>query len=229
MRIIGLIGGMSWESTVSYYKIINNVVKQQLGGLHSARCILYSVDFQEIEECQKEGRWQDSAEILGHAAKSLEAGGADFIVICTNTMHKVADAIGKQVKIPILHIGDATADVILDKGIRRIGLLGTAYTMEQDFYIERLRKKGLDVIIPGKDARHEINRVIFEELCLGEIRDESRDYFLECIRSLASQGAEGVILGCTEIGLLVQQDDTDVLLFDTAEIHAENAALYALS
>ena len=229
MLTIGMIGGMSWESSASYYKIINNVIKQRLGGLHSAKCILYSVDFQEIEICQKEGRWEDSAVILGEAGRSLERAGADFIVLCTNTMHKVADAIEEQLNIPFLHIADATAEVILKQGIRRIGLLGTAYTMEQEFYVERLRKKGIDVQIPAEPQRKEINRIIFEELCLGRIEPSSRKFFLNTIEALASSGVGGVILGCTEIGLLIRQSDTDILLFDTAEIHAERAAFYALA
>ncbi len=228
MRTIGLIGGMSWESTTSYYQIINIVVKERLGGLHSAKCVLYSVDFHEIEKCQSEGRWDDGAAILGEAGLALERAGADFVVICTNTMHKVATHVEAMLGIPLLHIADATARVILDSGMSRVGLLGTAYTMEQEFYAERLRDGGLEVLVPEAAERTEINRVIYEELCLGSIVPDSRLNFLDSVNSLASRGAQGVILGCTEIGLLIGQSDTSVPLFDTARIHAESAALYAL-
>ena len=228
MRTIGLIGGMSWESTVSYYKIVNTVVKERLGGLHSARCILYSVDFQELEECLREGDWDRITDILSEAGHTLERAGAEFAVICTNTMHNVARRIEQRLSIPLLHIADATADVILARGIRRVGLLGTAYTMEKDFYTGRLRERGIDPLVPEADARGELNRIIFEELCLGTVLPESRVKLLADINALAARGAEGVILGCTELGMLVIQDDTSVPLFDTADIHARSAALRAL-
>lgn len=228
MKTIGLIGGMSWESTLTYYKIINETVKEQLGGLNSAKCLLYSVNFQEIEECQSTGNWEKSGEILGNIAKNLEGAGADFIVICTNTMHKVVDIISKQIKIPILHIADATAEVILSKGIDEIVLLGTKYTMEQDFYKSRLIAKGIKVIIPEKEDIEFVNKVIYEELCLGIINDSSKKRFLEIVEKLTANGKRGVILGCTEIGLLIKQEDTNSQLFDTALIHAEKAGLYAI-
>ena len=228
MKTIGLIGGMSWESTVSYYQTINTRVKEQLGGLHSAKCALYSVDFQEIEACQKEGRWDDSAKILAEAARSVERAGADFALICTNTMHKVFDQVQAAVSIPLLHIAEATAGVVLKQGLERIGLLGTAYTMEQDFYKAKLQQAGIEVIIPEADERREISRVIYEELCLGIIRKESRDYYVRVVESLSGRGAQGVIMGCTEIGLLLSPEYTDVPLFDTAEIHASSAAQRAM-
>ena len=228
MQTMGLIGGMSWESTVSYYKIINTVVKERLGGLHSARCVLYSVDFQELEECLREGNWDRIADILGEAGRTLERAGAEFAVICTNTMHNVARQVEQRLSIPLLHIADATADVILARGLRRVGLLGTAYTMEKDFYTGRLRERGLDALTPGADDRAELNRIIFEELCLGRVLPGSRAKLMADIDALAAQGAEGVILGCTELGMLVTQDDTAVPLFDTADIHARSAALRAL-
>ena len=216
MKIIGLIGGMSWESTVTYYQIINEVIKDKLGGLHSAKCILYSVDFEEIEECQKNGDWDRSAEILGKVALSLEKAGADFIVICTNTMHKVVSGVEKYIKLPILHIAEMTAIELKKAGIRKIGLLGTKYTMQQDFYKQILIDNGIEVVIPNSKDIEIVNSVIFNELCLGKIKKESKD------------GVEGIILGCTEIGLLVKQEDTDIPLFDTTSIHATSAALYAI-
>ena len=228
MKIIGLIGGMSWESTVTYYKIINETVKEKLGGLHSAKCILYSVDFQEIEECQANGNWEKSGEILGEAAYNLEKAGADFIVICTNTMHKVVNQIKEKISIPILHIAEMTAEKILEKGLKNIALLGTKYTMEQDFYKSKLIEKGINVIIPDKNDIEIINEVIYDELCLGTINSDSKKKFLEIVDKLRSKGAEGIILGCTEIGLLIKNEDTDVPLFDTAIIHAEQAAIYSI-
>lgn len=228
MRTIGLIGGMSWESTVSYYRIINTVVKEQLGGLHSAQCILYSVNFQEIEECQAAGQWDKSAAILRDAAQSLERAGADFIVICTNTMHKVADQVCGGIGIPLLHIAEETARELTRAGIARVGLLGTKYTMEQDFYKEKILEKGLEVLIPEAGDRAGVNRVIYEELCLGNIRPDSRRFFQSVMAGLAERGAQGIILGCTEIALLVRPEDSPVPLFDTAEIHARSAALRAL-
>ena len=228
LKTIGLIGGMSWESTVTYYKIINETVKERLGGLHSAKCILYSVDFQEIEECQANGNWEKSGEILGEAAYNLEKVGADFIVICTNTMHKVVNQIKEKISIPILHIAEMTAEKILEKGLKNIALLGTKYTMEQDFYKSKLIEKGINVIIPDKNDIEIINEVIYDELCLGTINSDSKKKFLEIVDKLRNKGAEGIILGCTEIGLLIKNEDTDVPLFDTAIIHAEQAAIYSI-
>ena len=228
LKTIGLIGGMSWESTVTYYKIINEVIKEKLGGLHSAKCVLYSLDFQEIEECQANGNWQKSGEILGEAANNLEKAGADFIVICTNTMHKVVNQIKEKISIPILHIAEMTAEKILEKGLKNIALLGTKYTMEQDFYKSKLIEKGINVIIPDKNDIEIINEVIYDELCLGIINSNSKKKFLEIVDKLRNKGAEGIILGCTEIGLLIKNEDTDVPLFDTAIIHAEQAAMYSI-
>ena len=228
MKVIGLIGGMSWESTVTYYKIINETVKERLDGLHSAKCVLYSVDFQEIEECQANGDWEKSGEILGEAAYNLEKAGANFIVICTNTMHKVINQIEEKISIPILHIAEMTAEKILEKKIKNIALLGTKYTMEQNFYKEKLIEKGINVIIPDKDGIKSINDIIYDELCLGIINPESKTKYLEIIKKLEKEGAEGVILGCTEIGMLVKEGDTDIPLFDTAVIHAEQAAIYSI-
>ena len=228
MKVIGLIGGMSWESTVTYYKIINETVKERLDGLHSAKCVLYSVDFQEIEECQANGDWEKSGEILGEAAYNLEKAGADFIVICTNTMHKVINQIKEKISIPILHIAEMTAEKILERKIKNIALLGTKYTMEQNFYKEKLIEKGINVIIPDKDGIKSINDIIYEELCLGIINPESKTKYLEIIKKLEKEGAEGVILGCTEIGMLVKEGDTDIPLFDTSVIHAEQAAIYSI-
>ncbi len=228
LKTIGLIGGMSWESTVTYYKIINETVKEKLGRLHSAKCILYSVDFQEIEECQANGNWEKSGEILGEAAYNLEKAGADFIVICTNTMHKVVNQIKEKISVPILHIAEMTAEKILEKGLKNIALLGTKYTMEQDFYKSKLIEKGINVIIPDKNDIETINEVIYDELCLGTINFNSKKKFLEIVDKLRSKGAEGIILGCTEIGLIIKNEDTDVPLFDTAIIHAEQAAMYSI-
>ena len=228
LKTIGLIGGMSWESTVTYYKIINETVKEKLGGLHSAKCILYSVDFQEIEECQANGNWEKSGEILGEAAYNLEKAGADFIVICTNTMHKVVNQIKEKISIPILHIAEMTAEKILEKGLKNIALLGTKYTMEQDFYKSKLIEKGINVIIPDKNDIEIINKVIYDELCLGIINSNSKKKFLEIVDKLRNKEAEGIILVCIEIGLLIKNEDTDVPLFDTAIIHAEQAAMYSI-
>jgi len=229
VKVIGLIGGMSWESTVPYYCSINEGVKRRLGGLHSARIVLYSVDFHDIEKPQHAGRWDEAGEILGAAARALAAAGADFIVVCTNTMHKVVGAIESAVTIPVLHIADATAAGIRRAGLRRVGLLATRFTMEQDFYRGRLERNGLAVIVPDADERAEIHRVIYDELCLGAIRDGSRETFRTIMANLVARGAEGLILGCTEIGLLVGADDTTVPVFDTARIHAEDAVDWALS
>ncbi|MGB4303418.1 MAG: aspartate/glutamate racemase family protein [Syntrophomonadaceae bacterium] len=228
MKTIGLIGGMSWESTVTYYQIINTVVKEQLGGFHSARCLLYSVDFHEIETCQSNRDWDKSAAILADAAQRLERGGADFLVICTNTMHKVADIVQEAVSIPLLHIAEATAQELVKGDVDKVGLLGTKYTMEQDFYKTKLQEAGIEVLIPEEEDRNTVNHIIYQELCLGIITDPSKQSLLAIINKLVDKGAQGIILGCTEIGLLVQQPDTHVPLFDTALIHAQKAALHAL-
>ncbi|QDS36621.1 aspartate/glutamate racemase family protein [Brevibacillus brevis] len=228
MKIMGLIGGMSWESSAEYYRIINQEVKRRLGGLHSASCLLYSVDFEEIERYQSEGNWKQAGEKLGDVARSLEKGGADFIVICTNTMHKVIGDIQKKISIPILHIADATAIKIKEQGIGSVGLLGTKYTMEQDFYKSRLESNGINVIIPNDHERENVNKIIYEELCLGKIQQASREYYKKVIQGLIDAGAEGIILGCTEIGLLIKQEDSDVPLFDTTNIHALEAVNMSL-
>ncbi|GGP08472.1 aspartate/glutamate racemase family protein [Oceanobacillus neutriphilus] len=228
MKTIGLIGGMSWESSAEYYRIINEEVKNKLGGLHSAKCLLYSVDFEEIERFQAAGRWDEAGKQLGEAAYSLEKAGADFIVICTNTMHKVVKDIEARISIPVLHIADATTSQITKSNLRMVGLLGTKYTMEQDFYKARIESNGINILIPDHSEREGINRIIFEELCLGNIQQASRDYYKEVIKGLIDQGAEGIILGCTEIGLLVKQEDSEVPLFDTAEIHAIESVRNAL-
>lgn len=228
MKTIGLLGGMSWESTIPYYRIINEEVKNRLGGLHSAKIILYSVEFAEIEKCQSSGNWDESGEILGQAAKGIEAAGADFILICTNTMHKVAAQISSKIQIPLIHIADATADELEKSHIRRVGLLGTKYTMTQDFYKKRLTDRGMEVLIPDDAAVEVINSIIFDELCVGEIREASRRKFQDAAKRLAEQGAEGVILGCTEIGLLLRQSDVSIPVFDTTVIHAKRAVEIAL-
>lgn len=228
MKTIGLIGGMSWESTIPYYKIINEEVKRRLGGLHSAKIVLYSVEFDEIERCQSSGDWEKSGDILGRAAQGMEAAGADFLLICTNTMHKVAPQVASMVHIPIVHIADATADKLEKNHIRRVGLLGTKYTMTQDFYKQILIDRGIEVVIPDEPDIETVNDVIFHELCLGELKDESRRQFQRIIDSLKGKGAEGVILGCTEIGMLIQQSDSSLPVFDTTLIHAKRAAELAL-
>lgn len=229
MKTIGLIGGMSWESSIEYYRIINEGVRDRLGGVHSAKSLMISVDFAEIEFLQHEGRWEEAACKMIEAAQSLEKGGADFIVLCTNTMHKSAGEIQAVVRIPFLHIADATAQKVADTGIHRIGLLGTRFTMEEDFYKGRLEDKfGLEVIIPHAAEREIIHRVIYEELVVGRIEPKSKAQYLAIIEGMVERGAEGVILGCTEIGLLVQQPDCAVPLFDTTRIHAEAAVELAL-
>ena len=230
MKTIGLLGGMSWESTVGYYRAINESVKQIRGGLHSAKIVLYSVDFEPIEKLQHKGDWEGTATILSKAALNIQSAGADFLLICTNTMHKVAPQIEKAIEIPLLHIADATAEVLVAEGITKVGLLGTAFTMEQDFYKERLSKQyGLNVIVPNQVDRKIVHKVIYQELCLGKIQTDSKIEYLRIIDSLANQGAEAVILGCTEIGLLVSQVDTKVKLIDTTAIHAQKAVEYAIS
>ena len=228
MRTIGLIGGMSWESTIPYYRIINEEVKEKMGGLHSAKIILYSVEFDEIEKCQSENRWEESGEILGKAAQALETAGADFILICTNTMHKVAPQIASMIKVPIIHIADATADELDKARIKRVGLLGTKYTMTQDFYKKRLVDRGIDVLIPEEREIETVNSIIFNELCVGTITEESRKKFQDIIEKLKEKGADGVILGCTEIGLLISQSDVSIPVFDTTVIHAKRAAKIAM-
>ena len=228
MKTIGLIGGMSWESTVPYYRIINECIKDALGGLHSAKIALYSVEFDEIERCQSEGRWEDAGNILADAARGLEQCGADLILICTNTMHKVYDQVQTAVNVPLLHIADATGDALREAGIRKVGLLGTRYTMQQDFYKGRLAAAGFEVAVPSDAYIEELNRIIFEELCVGEIREDSRAYFAQAIEDLKAQGCEAVILGCTEIGLLVRAEDSALPVFDTTVIHAQAAAKRAL-
>ena len=224
MKTIGLIGGMSWESTVTYYQIINETVRDGLGGLHSAKILLYSVDFAEIEECQAKEEWERSGEILADAAMRLESAGADFIVICTNTMHKVVNQIQAKIRIPIVHIADATAEALLQAGITKTALLGTKYTMTQDFYKDRLVQKGISVVIPNEKEIEKVNDVIYNELCLGIVSDESREDYIRVIERLKEEGAQAVILGCTEIGLLISQSDSVLPVFDTTQIHAKAAA-----
>jgi aspartate racemase len=229
MKTIGLLGGMSWESTVGYYRAINEGVKNSLGGLHSAKIILHSVDFDPIEKLQHKGDWESTAKILSEAALSVQAAGADFLLICTNTMHKVAPEIEKAIQIPLLHIADATAELLINKGIQTVGLLGTAFTMEHDFYKGRLTEKyGLKVLVPDNEDRNIVHNVIYQELCLGQRIESSKAEYLRIIEHLSKQGAEAVILGCTEIGMLVKQTDTPVKLYDTTAIHAAKAVEYAI-
>lgn len=229
MKTIGLLGGMSWESTQTYYRLINEGVKDRLGGLHSAKLVLFSVDFAEIEALQHKGDWPATADILSGAALSVQKAGADFLVIGTNTMHKVAPEIEQAVGIPLLHIADATAQVLKKDGVTRVGLLGTRFTMEQAFYRDRLEAAGIDVLTPDEIQRDQVHRVIYEELCQGKISAESRSAYLDIVASLSGRGAQAVILGCTEIGLLIKQADTGVPLYDTTEIHAACAVEMALS
>ncbi len=229
MQTIGLIGGMSWESSAEYYRIINQETNRRLGGAHSAQCLMFSFDFDEIKHLQHAGDWDRLAESMKEAALRLERGGADFIVVCTNTMHRLADAISSAVNIPLLHIADPTADRIKASGFRRIGLLGTAFTMEQDFYKGRLQEHhGLDVIVPDEDDRRVVHEIIYKELIFGQVRPESRQVYREIIARLIERGAEGIILGCTEIMLLVKDEDSAVPLFDTTTIHAVAAVDRAL-
>ncbi len=230
MKTIGLIGGMSWESTASYYRLINEQVQQRLGGLHSARILLYSLDFAPIERMQAEGDWDGAGMVLAHAARALEAGGADFLLVCANTMHKVAPAIEAAVHLPLLHIADPTAEAVTRAGYARVGLLGTRFTMEDNFYIDRLRERhGLDVLVPDQAEREVIHRVIYDELCLGHLVDASRDAYRQIIARLVERGAEAIILGCTEIALLVHASDASVPLFDTTDLHARAAVDQALA
>lgn len=223
MKTIGLLGGMSWESTVEYYRLINEEIKSRMGGLHSAKCLLYSVDFGEIEHYIRTSQWDEIAVILIKAAKDLETGGADFILLCTNTMHKLYEQIQHEINIELLHIADATAEKVLEKNIKKIGLLGTRPTMEHDFYKSRLEQKGIQILIPSEKDREIVHKVIFDELCLGKINLESKNEYQRIIAELTTMGAEGVILGCTEIPLLINSEDSSVPLFDTTYIHAMKA------
>jgi aspartate racemase len=230
VKTIGLIAGMSWESSIEYYRIINETAKAKLGGLHSAKSIMYSVDFGEIEPLQSQGRWEEAAQLMAAAGQSLERAGADFVILCTNTMHKLADEIQRNIRIPLLHIADATAQKIKAAGFRKIGLLGTRFTMEQDFYKGRLIDNyRLEVFTPDSREREIIHRVIYDELCQGIVTQESREKYLTIMENLVQAGAEGIILGCTEIELLVHDGDSPVPLFPTAKIHAIAAVEYALA
>ncbi|MFK0234957.1 aspartate/glutamate racemase family protein [Streptomyces vinaceus] len=229
MKTIGLLGGMSWESTAEYYRLLNELTRNRLGGLHSARCVLYSVDFADIERLQAEGRWAEAGEVLAEAAQRLEAAGADLVLICTNTMHKVADRVQDALSVPLLHLADATADAVKRAGLTHVGLLGTAFTMEQEFYRGRLAASGLEVRVPDAGGRALVHRVIYEELCRGVVREESRASYQDVIQRLVADGAQGIILGCTEIELLVGAGDSPVPVFPTARIHAEAAVEAALS
>jgi len=228
MKTIGLIGGMSWESTAEYYRIINEAVKERLGGFHSAKIVMYSVDFKEIRELQLEARWDEATNLMIDAARRVERGGADFVLICTNTMHKMAEEVEASISIPLLHIADVTAERIISSGLKKVGLLGTAFTMEQDFYKGRLIDKyGLEVVIPSQIERKVVDNIIFNELCLGEIKDSSREQIKTIMGNLVDDGAQGIILGCTELPSLIKQKDCSVPLFDTTAIHAKAAAEYA--
>jgi len=230
MKTIGLLGGMSWESTASYYKALNEGVKSRLGGLNSAKVVLFSVNFDKIEKLQHQGKWDETAVLLSDAAKSVEKAGADFLMICTNTMHKVVPEIESRISIPVLHIADATANVLQADGIEKVGLLGTRFTMEQDFYKGRLTDKfGMDVVVPSSEDQETVHTIIYDELCKGVIKEGSKQQYLAIIDKLYAEGAQAVILGCTEIALLVNQQDTQVPLYDTTEIHAKQGVEYALS
>jgi aspartate racemase len=228
MRTIGLLGGMSWESTAEYYRLANTIVGRRLGGLHSARLLLASVDFAEIEELQRGGDWDRAGKVLAEAARSVQAGGADLLLLCTNTMHIVADAVAAAVEIPLLHIGDVTAAALRAAGVRKPGLLGTAFTMEQPFYRDHLAAHGFDVLVPGAADRALVHRVIYEELCRGVVREESRAAYRAVIERLAAEGADGIVLGCTEIELLVGPEDSPVPVFPTTRLHVEAALDRAL-
>lgn len=228
MRTIGLIGGMSWESSIEYYRLINQQVRTRLGRLRSAQLLMYSVDFGPIEQAQHLGRWCDAGAILADAAGRLESGGADCVVLCTNTMHKVAEQIQQAIGIPFLHIADPTAQAALEAGVTTVGLLGTSFTMEQDFLKDRLKTMGLNVLVPDADDRRVVHRIIYDELCMGVINETSRLSFQHVIESLAAQGAQAVILGCSEIGLLIKPEHSRLPLFDTTELHARAAVTFAL-
>ncbi len=228
MKTIGLIGGMSWESTVTYYQLLNEAVKQRLGGLHSAKVLLYSVDFFEVEALMSRGEWDKAADLLGGVAERLERAGADFVLICTNTLHKVAPEVQKRISVPLVHIAEAAAEELLAKGISRVGLLGTKYTMTQAFYRDKLESCGLTVIIPEPEDIELVNRVIFDELCLGVVKADSKAEYLRVIAEMQRSGAEAILLGCTELGLIVSQEDVSLPLFDTTVIHANKAAALVL-
>ena len=229
MKTIGLIGGMSWESTAEYYQIINETVQERLGRLQSARIVMYSVDFEDVEQLQHEGKWDEAATLMIDAAKRVEGAGADFVLICTNTMHKMANEVAASINIPLLHIADATAERIVSSGSKKIALLGTKFTMEQDFYKDRLAKRNkLDVLIPDETSRQVIHDIIYKELCLGKTRNSSREQLKAILQNFIDDGAQGIILGCTELPLLMKQYDRTVPLFDTAKIHAHAAVEYAL-
>lgn len=229
MRTLGLLGGMSWESTVPYYRYVNETVRARLGGLHSAKLVLFSVDFAEIERLQHSGNWNAAGRVLADAAQALERAGAEALVLCTNTMHRVLDIVEPAIRMPVIHIADATARRVLAAGISKVGLLATRFTMEHDFYRGRLETNGLDVLVPNADERAEIHRIIYDELCLGVINEDSRETYRTIMANLVARGAEGLILGCTEIGLLVGANDTSVPVFDTTRIHAEAAVDWALA
>jgi aspartate racemase len=229
MKTMGMIGGMSWESSLEYYRIVNETVKERLGGFHSCRCILFSMDFEEVEKLQHQGDWDALTRLMVNSAQRLERAGADFIVICTNTMHKMADEVQSAIGVPVLHIVDVTAEAIKHIGQTRVGLLGTRFTMEQDFYKGRLKDKhGLEVLIPGEEEREAVHSILYSELCLGEIKEQSRGKFKSVIQNLVDRGAQGIILGCTEIPLIVSQDDYDIPLYDTTTLHAQAAVDFAL-
>lgn len=229
MKTIGLIGGMSWESTLEYYKMINETTKEKLGGFHSAKCLLYSVDFHEIELLQHENKWEELTDIMVEAAEKLKRGGADFILICTNTMHKMADDIQNRVGIKVLHIAEVTGEKVIQKGMKKVGLLGTKFTMEQDFYKNVLKDKfNIEVVIPEENEREIVHNVIYQQLCKGIINEASKQEYIKIINNLTNKGAEGIVLGCTEIPLLIKQEDVSIPVFDTTKIHAVSAVEFAL-
>ena len=229
MKTIGLIGGMSWEASIEYYRIINEVTREKLGGLHSAKSVMVSVDFAPVEEMQKNVQWDEATDVMVNTANQVVSGGADFIVIATNTMHKMADDVQENINIPLLHIADVTAEKIIEIGLNRVALLGTKFTMEEDFYKGRVKNKfGLDIFIPEKNECNEVHKIIYEELCRGKIEPASRNKYKKIIKNLVSRGAQGVILGCTEIPLLIKQEDSPVPIFDTTLIHAQAAVKFAL-
>ncbi len=229
MRTVGLLGGMSWESSALYYRLLNEAVRDRLGGLHSARCVLLSVDFAEIERLQVTGAWDRAGQLLAADAQALQAAGADVVLLCTNTMHRVADALTDVLGVPLLHIGDVTAEAVRAAGLDRVGLLGTAFTMEQPFLVDRLAAHGLEVLVPGADDRAEVHRVVYEELCLGVVREESRRRYREVVGRLAARGAQGVVLGCTEIELLIGPGDVELPVFPTTRLHVDAAVAVALA
>ena len=229
LRVIGMLGGMSWESSAEYYRLVNEVVRERLGGLHSARCVLVSVDFADIEELQVSGQWEQAGKVLAAEAALVQAAGAEVLLLCTNTMHKVADQVQAAIDIPLLHIADVASAAVSGAGLRTVGLLGTAFTMEQDFYVDRLASSGLDVLVPPAADRAEVHRIIYDELCLGIVRDASRQVYREVIERLVTAGAQGIILGCTEIELLITAADSPVPVFPTTRLHVEAAVDLALA